>query len=541
MKFVGLLLCLALVSVASAAPATQPAQFDVRIFGASADGKTSATKQIQSAIDACATAGGGTVIVPAGQYVTGTLWMKSNVTLHLEAGATLLGSQDMDEFPFWTSKWEGPGVEKRRAALFAGEKLENVALTGRGTVDARGAMWWKLQKAKKGVEVLRPLTFRLIDSKNILIEGLTFKNSPMWTISPLACDNVTIDKITINNPPDSPNTDGINPESCRNVRISNCHVDVGDDCITIKSGKETDGRRELWPSENITITNCTLLHGHGGVVFGSEMSGSIRNVTIDNCVFIGTDRGLRFKARRGRGGVIEDIRANNIVMDGVLCPITVNLFYGPGAWQDKKVTDETPAPVDAGTPRFRRFRFSNITARRVKYAAAYMMGLPEMHVEDIACDNLSFFIDPENTDAGTPDMAPNTPKLARAGFLAQRVDRLSLRNVDISDQVGPALSITEARELILKDVIARTSSSDSPVVRLANVERASIAGCSVPSSTQQPLQILGSDTTGIRIGDNDWGAAAHPIDVANDVKPAAIREVQARDANPDAKRLSVSP
>ena len=501
---------------------------NIRDFGASGDGRSSATKQIQAAIDAAAAAGGGTVLVPAGQYVTGTLWMKSNVTVHIDAGGTLLGSQDKAEFPEWTSDWEGPNVPKetpRYAPLFAGENLENVALVGRGTVDARGEMWWAMQNAQKGKEVMRPRTLRLVNCRNVLVEGLTFKRSGYWTISPLACDNVTIDKITIINPPDSPNTDGINPESCRNVRISNCHVDVGDDCITIKSGKETDGRRELWPCENITISNCTLVHGHGGVVFGSEMSGSIRNVTISNCVFVGTDRGLRFKARRGRGGVIEDIRADNLVMDGVLCPISVNLFYGPGAWTDKKVTDQSPAPVDAGTPRFRRLRFSNITARRVKYAAAYLVGLPEMPVEDVALDGVSFYLDPENTEAGTPDMAPGSPKLAGAGFIAQRVKRLSLRNVEVVDQKGAAVSLSDVSELALDGVVCRSAPSSGAAIALENVVDASIRHCSVPPHTVEPIRVTGSRSANIRIGDNDFAPAAE------------IKAAQARDGDPGGKSL----
>src|SRR6184192_1313843 len=191
---------LLLIGLAQAAPPPPGASFDVRQFGVVADGKTSDTKHLQAAIDAASAAGGGTVFVPAGQYVTGTLWMKSNVTIYLDAGATLLGSQDKDEFPEWTSDWEGPNVPKtttRYAPLFAGEGLENVALVGRGTVDARGEIWWEMQRAQKGNELMRPRTFRLVNSKNILIEGITFKRSPYWTLSPLACDNVTIDKVTI--------------------------------------------------------------------------------------------------------------------------------------------------------------------------------------------------------------------------------------------------------------------------------------------------------------------------------------------------------
>ena len=370
--------------------------------------------------------------------------MRSNITMHLEAGATLLGSQNVEDFPIWSSDWEGPGVKKSRAAMICGEGLENVAITGRGTIDGRGQMWWQSQRREPG-KLRRPLLCRLIDCRNVLIEGVTFRNSPMWTVSPLACDNVVIRGITVLNPHDSPNTDGINPDSCRNVRISDCHVDVGDDCITIKSGKEDDGRRERRACENIAITNCTLLHGHGGVVIGSEISGSVRNIAISNCVFVGTDRGIRTKARRGRGGVVEDVRANNLVMDGVLCPIVVNLFYGCGAWGEKKVTDQSAHAVDEATPRFRRLRYSNITARRIKFAAAYILGLPEMYVEDVIIENSSFFLDSENRTAGVPAMAPGVPQLCRAGLIARNVEKLTMRNLDISDQLGPAISVNDVR------------------------------------------------------------------------------------------------
>src|SRR5207245_3333293 len=150
-------------------------------------------------------------------------------------------------------------------------------------------------------------------------------NSPAWTINPVRCENVTVHRVTIKNPADSPNTDGINPDSCRYVHISDCHIDVGDDCITIKSGIETEAEDKRGPCENITITNCTMAHGHGAVVLGSEMSGDVRNVVISNCVFSETECGIRIKTRRGRGGVIEDVRVSNIVMSDVLLPFSVNL------------------------------------------------------------------------------------------------------------------------------------------------------------------------------------------------------------------------
>jgi polygalacturonase len=482
-------------------PSTQPTAIDVRDFGATANDDSSDTKSIQHAIDAAAASGGGTVTIRSGDYVTGTLWMKSNVHVHVEAGATLLGSHDIEEFPLWRSEWEGPNAATRRAALFAGEKLENVSLTGRGTVDARGEIWWKLQRAApKGQEILRPLLFRVIDSRNIAIDGLTFRNSPMWTLSPLACENVSITNVRIQNPPDSPNTDGINPESCKNVRISGCTIDVGDDCITLKSGKETDGRRELWPTENVTITNCTMMHGHGGVVLGSEMSGDVRNVTISNCVFVGTDRGLRFKSRRGRGGVIEDIRASNIVMDGVLVPISVNLFYAPGSTPgDPKVADKTtPFPVDAGTPRFRRLSFSNITAKKIQYAAAFVQGLPEMPVEDVSVNDCSFLLDASNEKAGAPDMMPQSEKVARGGFLATHVKGLTLRNVEIRDQLGPAVRIEGAGDVVLTDLILRSPAGDVPMILLTNVLGADVRGASLSKDAKVGLLTRGDRTSDVR-------------------------------------------
>jgi polygalacturonase len=305
--------------------------------------------------------------------------------------------------------------------------------------------------------------------------------------------------VTIVNPPDSPNTDGINPDSCRNVRISDCHVDVGDDCITIKSGKEDDGRRELRPCENITVTNCTLIHGHGGVVIGSEISGNIRNIAISNCVFVGTDRGIRIKARRGRGGVVEDIRVSNLVMDGVLCPIVVNLFYGCGAWGEKKVTDIGPQPVNEGTPRFRRLRYSNITARRVKYAAAYILGLPERFVEDIAINDCSFYLDPENTQSGQPAMASVCEKHCRAGLVAQNVRALAIRNVDVRDQVGEAVVVKNG-----DDVADRVN---SPVAEARGFCHLSINETITPCFRNGAKAIRARLAESCQVHGRDWGRA----------------------------------
>lgn len=452
---------------------------DVTSYGARGDGNMLCTQAIQSAIDAAAARGGGTVIVPAGRFLTGALELRSNITLHLEPGATLLATGNPDDFPLWRSKWEGAadpatGVQPGRRPLIGGEGLQNVAITGRGTIDGAGEWWWK-NRATLTPRDVRPTLVRLVDCRNVRIEGITAADSPSWTITPLACDNVSICGVTVINPPDSPNTDGINPDSCRNVRISDCHVDVGDDCITIKSGKETDNRRQYRPCENITITNCTLLHGHGGVVIGSEITGGVRNVAISNCVFIGTDRGIRIKSRRGRGGVVEDLSCSNLVMDGVNCAIAVNLFYGCGAWGEKRVTDTSPQPVDSGTPRFRRLRFRGISARNVRHAAAYLLGLPEMYVEDVSISDAIFHIDPENTEAGSPDMASVIDKHCRSGIIARNIRRLELRDIRIMHQLGCPLRVDSAEDVLVAD--ARIGAAGEPAaVEMHDVVRGRVAG-----------------------------------------------------------------
>ncbi len=418
--------------------------FNVLDYGAVGDGQTLDTTALQATIEACSHAGGGTVYVPAGHYLTGSLFLKSHITLYLDAGATLLGSQNAADYPLIANRWEGVSRETH-APLIGGDDLTHIAILGRGTIDGRGAYWWDLHR-RRTLDHPRPRLISFSRCTNVLIEGITCINSPSWTIHPYACDNVTIDKVTIVNPADSPNTDGINPESCRNVHIANCYIDVGDDCITIKSGTEEEGRDRLLPCENLTITNCTMVHGHGGVVIGSEMSGGVRRVVISNCVFVGTDRGIRLKSRRERGGVVEDIRVTNVVMTDVLCPFIINLFYGCGAWGTAKVEDRAPWPVNEGTPRFRRIHFSDISARNVRYAAAFLYGLPEMPVEEVTFSNvdISMALDAE---AGVPAMAPNLEPMQRAGFWAANVRRLRLHNVTITDQLGPALLLQETADV----------------------------------------------------------------------------------------------
>ncbi|MBV4202793.1 glycoside hydrolase family 28 protein [Bacteroides salyersiae] len=384
---------------------------DMLKSGAKADGKTLNTTLINHTVDRLSQAGGGTLFFPAGTYLTGAIRLKSNITLELEAGATLLFSDNFDDYlPFMEVRHEGV-MMKSFSPLISAMDAENITIKGEGTLDGQGKAWWTeffriyvdlekngmrelnkyqpLWERENDVEALyaetnedwhgtlkrrffRPPFIQPVRCRRVRIEGVKIINSPFWTVNPEFCDNVVVTGVTIHNVP-SPNTDGINPESCRNVHISDCHISVGDDCITLKSGRDAQARRLGVPCENITITNCTMLSGHGGVVIGSEMSGSVRKVTISNCVFDGTDRGIRIKSTRGRGGVVEDIRVSNIIMSNIKREaVVLNLKYS-----------EMPVePMSERTPLFRDISISGLTAVGVK-TPVKIVGLEEAPVTDI--------------------------------------------------------------------------------------------------------------------------------------------------------------
>ena len=384
---------------------------DMLKSGAKADGKTLNTTLINHTVDRLSQAGGGTLFFPSGTYLTGAIRLKSNITLELEAGATLLFSDNFDDYlPFMEVRHEGV-MMKSFSPLISAMDAENITIKGEGTLDGQGKAWWTeffriyvdlekngmrelnkyqpLWEKENDVEALyaetnedwhgtlkrrffRPPFIQPVRCRRVRIEGVKIINSPFWTVNPEFCDNVVVTGVTIHNVP-SPNTDGINPESCRNVHISDCHISVGDDCITLKSGRDAQARRLGVPCENITITNCTMLSGHGGVVIGSEMSGSVRKVTISNCVFDGTDRGIRIKSTRGRGGVVEDIRVSNIIMSNIKREaVVLNLKYS-------KMPVE---PMSERTPLFRDISISGLTAVGVK-TPVKIVGLEEAPVTDI--------------------------------------------------------------------------------------------------------------------------------------------------------------
>ncbi|WP_346208083.1 glycoside hydrolase family 28 protein [Caldifermentibacillus hisashii] len=433
-------------------------------FGAKNDGKL-CTNSIQEAIDTANLNGGGQIIVPEGVFVTGALFLKSNINLHLLPGAVLKFSDNQEDYPIVSSRWEGVSRKVYASCIYA-SKSNNISITGFGKIDGNGLKWWDIfRNNRETLAYPRPKLISFDQCEHITIKDVTCINSPSWTINPILCHNITIDNVSIKNPADSPNTDGINPESCTNVRISNCNIDVGDDCIAIKSGTEDSVERV--PCENISIINCTMVHGHGGVVLGSEMSGSIRNVTISNCVFQDTDRGIRLKSRRGRGGVVEDIRVNNIIMNRVICPFILNLYYfcGPRG-KDKYVWDKNPYPVTDETPMFRRIHFSNITARNVHASAGFIYGLAEQYVSEITFNDIDISM-AENAIPGKPDMMTGLEDMKNQGFYLGFAKNVLFNRVTIENHEGPAFQLKHCEDVEV--VYCKSKNTKNEAVLIENI------------------------------------------------------------------------
>ncbi|WP_232820361.1 glycoside hydrolase family 28 protein [Brachybacterium sp. YJGR34] len=406
------------------------------------------TARLQQEIDEAAARGGGLVAVGPGVHRTGALRLRSGIELHLEAGAVLQFVPDPALYPPVAARWEGVARRVHSPCLYA-EGEENVAITGLGTIDGGGAFWWE---HRDELELPRPTLVGLHGCTRVVLRDVVLRNSPAWTVHPALCEDVSISGLRIHNPADSPNTDGIDPESCRGVRISDCHIDVGDDCIAIKAG--TERTEERVPCENITITNCTMVHGHGGVVLGSEMAGGVRNVVITACVFRGTDRGIRVKTRRGRGGLIENVRVTGIVMEDVLSPFTVNSFYhcGPEG-KLPHVGDRSARAVDEGTPRIRGLHLSHITATGVRASAAHLFGLPEAPLTDVSLHDVAVTF-AEDPVPGAPEMADGVDPVAGEGLRLGFVHDARLSGVRVHGARGEDL-LLEQCERVSREVAGR--------------------------------------------------------------------------------------
>ncbi len=489
-------------------PVQQPSFPDYAVnitdFGAKGDGVTLNTQAINEAIKAVNEKGGGKVIIPEGFWLTGPIEILSNVNLYTEKNALVLFTTDKDAYPIIETNFEGLDTRRCQSPISA-RNTENIAITGYGVFDGSGDSWRPTKKEKltegqwnklvksggvvnekgnvwypseasmKGAAAcsnfnnpdnistdeewasirdwLRPVMINIVKSKKVLLDGVTFKNSPAWCIHPLSCDNITINNVKVYNPWYSQNGDALDLESCRNALITNNIFDAGDDAICIKSGKDEQGRRRGEPCENVIVKNNTVLHGHGGFVVGSEMSGGVKNVYVADCTFLGTDVGLRFKSNRGRGGVVENIYIDNINMINIPAePLLFDLFYGgKGAGEEteedllKRMKTDIP-PVTEETPSFRNIHISNIYCKG-SGRAMFFNGLPEMPISNVTVKNVVM------TDA-------------KEGAVISRANGVVMENIKIVTTGGDLVKVKNSKDITINGESYKEIDNEGKVINL---------------------------------------------------------------------------
>lgn len=424
-------------------------------FGAAGDGRRDDTRALQDAIDAIPA--GGRLRIPAGTYRVSPLTLKSHITLDLAAGAVLLGETDKTVYPVIPAAvqdpvsgaetvsgvWEGSASPMYQALLY-GTDLSDVAIVGRGTVDgnAQNARWWQDFKSDP---VARPRLFFVNRSKGITLHGITAQNAASWQMHPFLSRDIRFYDIAVNAPDDSPNTDAIDPECCDGVAIVGCRFSVGDDCIALKSGKLDLAEKLRRPADHHTVRNCLMYRGHGAVVLGSETAGGVRNLSVSRCVFVGTDRGLRIKTRRGRGkaSVVDGVLFENIRMDGVKTPLVINMWYNcndPDRYSDY-VRQRGGISEDERTPFCGAFVFRRMTCENCHVAAAYFDGLTEKPIGSVTLEDIRFSY-ANDASPGKPAMQNDAPVLCRAGIVARNVGSLTVCRVTVEGVAGDAL-VTE--------------------------------------------------------------------------------------------------
>ena len=466
------------VSPPVAVPVIPATTVNLAEAGGVGDGVTLNTGAINVAIALLAQKGGGELVIPPGLWLTGPIRLASHINLHLERGALLKFSRDFNAFPLTIINLKGE-QEVDSLSPISGVDLEDVAITGEGIIDgggdawrplkkdklgagdwkalvqsggvldAKGSTWWPSQATMDGEKLvdqlrkqgslnladyepahafLRPKMLRLIHCQRVLLQDFTIENPPNWTMNPVLCENVSILNVTVRNLPTAQNSDALDLESCRHAIIRGCTFDVGDDGICLKSGKDAAGRRIGVPTEDVLVENCVVYHAHGGFTIGSEMSGGVRDVRVNNCLFLGTDVGLRFKSTRGRGGVVEDIDIHNVRMTDIIGDaINFNLYYGGKSSLEDADGDASVAkpPVTEETPQFRNIHIENVTCRGAQKAIV-LQGLPEMPLHNIDLKNV--FIS------------------AKAGVFVTDAEGIHFQNVEVKQASG-----TPVHELRVKD------------------------------------------------------------------------------------------
>lgn len=492
-------------------------------FGGVGDGIYLNTAAFEKAIAHLSQKGGGRLVVPTGVWFTGPIVLKSNINLHLEDKAIILFSPDKDLYPLIDTSFEGLDTRRCQSPL-SGKNLENIAITGSGAIDGNGHYWRPLKKQKvsdsqwkaatshggafkrpdywmpsegylygdtvsdmnvpQGAKTeeewqllrdfLRPVMVSFISCKNVYLEGVIFQNSPAWNIHPLMCENFIMDGVQVRNPSYAQNGDGLDLESCKNSIIVNSTFDVGDDGICIKSGKDEDGRKRNIPCKNVIVDNCTVFKGHGGFVVGSEMSGGVKNISVSNCQFLGTDVGLRFKSRRGRGGVVENIYISNISMFDIATePVLFDLYYGGKSAVETLeegvvvIKEERLPPVDETTPTFKDIYIKDVVCSNAR-RAMFFNGLPEHNIDNINVENVMIH--------------------SKIGAELIESKNITLKNVQIFTQSGSALYLKN-----VKDVTVDGFKADATVKAIFEVAGSKTENVKITSSYKEDNLKMGKE------------------------------------------------
>lgn len=465
-------------------PAFPDRRVSITEHGAIADGRTLNTKAIADAIQSCAQAGGGSVVVPPGTWLTGPIRLESNINLHLERGALVQFSSRIEDFPL-IAGFDGKSKKFIVTPPISAFRSKNIAITGEGVIDGAGEVWryvkkeklterqwkdlvasggavsadgrewWPSKEAMNGEkyikaieesgkrptaaeyalarEYLRPDLVQLVQCEGVLLDGPTFQNSPRYQVRPTQSENIIVRNVKVYAPWYGQNTDGIDVVTCRNVVVYNSTVDVGDDGICLKPGSISSRQTSGPACENIVVANCVVYHAHGGFVIGSESFGGARNVSVCNCVFVGTDVGIRFKSGRGRGGVVEDVYIEGIQMRAIENEaILFDMYYGGGAPDVESLKSRSSRQAEAvtrTTPQFQNISISNVVCSGAQQAIL-VNGLPEMPVRNITFEKINIS--------------------AKKGVTLIDADSVRLRACSILPQAGPVMTMIQSRNVTVE-------------------------------------------------------------------------------------------
>lgn len=498
-------------------------QFDVRDFGAQCDGQTLCTAAIQKAIDACAAAGGGTVWLPPGTLRSGTIYLKSNIVLYLEAGCTLLGSEKLDDYPQNVSAVRSFTDNYVDRSLIAGEDLQNVAICGHGTIDGNGGAY----RFKK--YLVRPYAIRLVRCQGVLVEGVTLRNSAMWMQHYLACDRVTLRGLTVYSHATFSN-DGADIDGCHDVIISDCNFDCDDDSIVLKSTLDR-------ACENVTIANCVLRSHANAIKMGTESNGGFKNIVITNCTIgpslnqepvNGTLRGKAGIALEAvDGGDLDRVAISNVTMSGVSVPIFMRLGN-----RARPIIKGSAKPAQGN---FRNVTVANVIATGMSKMGCAIAGLPDHPIENVSFSDIIFAFDGGGTQddaareiAELPEKYPESNMfgtLPAYGLYCRHVKNLKVRNVQLrtaEPDLRPAWVCDDVVGFTLDGLDAGGSPGAGSILRLRHVRGALIRGCTLPEAVETFLQVEGDSTRDVLLVGNDLRKAKQVAQPASEVNRDAV-------------------